>query len=361
MTRTGAYASATCTVRVRAAAASLGKKPVPRGPAPWLTSKLMSLGTLRCAIRQRMTDWIVGILVKEHRGYRQRFPNDLEALRAVLRPGDVILVEGSQRISEVIKYLTQSSWSHAALYVGDGVVKRGGQLAHSAYEQFGEEADSLLVEATVEHGVGPAPLSKYIDHNLRICRPVRLRPGDLQTVLDTVITQIGIPYNVEHILDLLRYFFPIALLRRWRSQALRHSGKLTKEVICSSQIAMAFQRVRYPVQPKVARKGNSRGRARPAPGWLLGLRRRDRDSLLDSGVFTATDPSLVTPRDFDLSPYFQVVKPLASDRGEFDYKKIRWTPESEGRASVSVDAPAPRGADVQLPVPAFRTATKNFG
>jgi hypothetical protein len=316
--------------------------------------------TMRRAIRQRLTDWIVRTLVKEHRGYRQRSPNDIEALRAVLRPGDVILVEGSQRISEVIKYLTQSSWSHAALYVGDAVAKRGGQLARDAHEQFGEEADFLLVEATVEHGVTPAPLSKYIDHNLRICRPVRLRPGDLQTVLDTVITQIGMPYNVEHIVDLLRYFFPVALLRRWRSQALRHSGKLTKEVICSSQIAMAFQRVRYPVQPSVSREGNGRSKGRRAPGWLLGLRRRGADSLLDSGVFSPADPSLITPRDFDLSPYFQVVKPLASERTDFDYKKIRWAPDGE-EARAAVKAPEPKRSGVRVAAPAFRAATKHFG
>jgi len=308
-----------------------------------------------------VTDWIVRILVKEHRGYRQRSPNDIAALRAALRPGDVILVEGSQRISEVIKYLTQSSWSHAALYVGDGVAKRGGQLSRDARDQFGEEANFLLVEATIEHGVAPAPLSKYIDHNLRICRPVRLRPGDLQTVLDTVISQIGVPYNVDHIVDLLRYFFPITLLRRWRSQALRHSGKLTKEVICSSQIAMAFQRVRYPVQPTVSRNGNGRARDRMAPGWLLGLRRRGTDCLLDSGVFTPSDPSLVTPRDFDLSPYFQVVKPLASERGDFDYKKIRWAPSPEVTARPVVRAPDREESGVRVPAPAFRTATKIFG
>jgi len=317
--------------------------------------------TLRRAIRQRVTDWIVRILVKEHRGYRQRSPNDIEALRAVLRPGDVILVEGSQRISEVIKYLTQSSWSHAALYVGDAVAKRGGQLARDAREQFGEEADCLLVEATVEHGVAPAPLSKYVDHNLRICRPVRLRPGDLQTVLDTVITQIGMPYNVEHILDLLRYFFPIALLRRWRSQALRHSGKLTKEVICSSQIAMAFQRVRYPVQPNFAREGNGKLKGRRVPGWLLGMHRRSGDSLLACGVFTPADPSLVTPRDFDLSPYFQVVKPLASDRGDFDYKKIRWAPESAPATRAVIRAPEAARPAARVPAAVLRTVTKNTG
>lgn len=316
--------------------------------------------TLRRAIRQRATDWIVRILVKEHRGYRQRSPNDIAALRAALRPGDVILVEGSQRISEVIKYLTQSSWSHAALYVGDGVAKRGGQLARDTQEQFGEETHFLLVEATVENGVAPAPLSKYIDHNIRICRPVRLRPGDLQTVLDTVISQIGVPYNVDHIIDLLRYFFPVALIRRWRNQALRHSGKLTKEVICSSQIAMAFQRVRYPVQPTVSRNGNGKARGR-APGWLLGLRRRGTQCLLDSGVFTPSDPSLVTPRDFDLSPYFQVVKPLASERGDFDYKKIRWAIAPEVTERHVVRAPERQESEVPVAVPAFRTATKNVG
>jgi hypothetical protein len=161
--------------------------------------------------------------------------------------------------------------------------------------------------------------------------------------------------------DLLRYFFPIALLRRWRSQALRHSGKLTKEVICSSQIAMAFQRVRYPVQSTVAREGSARARGRRLPGWLLGLRRRGGDSLLDSGIFTPADPSLMTPRDFDLSPYFQVVKPLASDRGDFDYKRIRWAPELGMHTKVEAKAPETRGSAVRLPAPAFRAAAKNVG
>ncbi|TFH31445.1 MAG: hypothetical protein E4H00_03515, partial [Myxococcales bacterium] len=224
--------------------------------------------------RAKLVSWIVRVLVKEHRGYRQRSPNDIEALRATLRPGDVILVEGSQRISEVIKYLTQSSWSHAALYVGDAVVGRGGNLARELTELFGNEASALVVEATVENGVTAAPLSKYVDHNIRICRPVRLRSNDLVTVLDTVISQIGIPYNVEHVIDLLRYFFPVTLLSHWRSQALRHSGKLTKEVICSSQIAAAFQKVGYPVQPTIARTEIGRSQSRNLPGWLLGARRR---------------------------------------------------------------------------------------
>ena len=55
-------------------------------------------------------------LEKPAQGYEPYTPSDPAALRATLKPGDVLLVEGSNHISGVIKYLTQSTWSHAALY-----------------------------------------------------------------------------------------------------------------------------------------------------------------------------------------------------------------------------------------------------
>lgn len=65
-----------------------------------------------------------------------------EKLAMALRPGDVLLVEGNARISVAIKYLTQSTWSHAALYVGDAL----GAPAP------GDEP-KVLVEADMRHGV----------------------------------------------------------------------------------------------------------------------------------------------------------------------------------------------------------------
>src|SRR5512140_2204344 len=47
-----------------------------------------------------------------------RTATDPNKLMACLQPGDVLLVEGQSRISVAIKYLTQSTWSHAALYTG---------------------------------------------------------------------------------------------------------------------------------------------------------------------------------------------------------------------------------------------------
>jgi hypothetical protein len=36
----------------------------------------------------------------------------------------VLLVDGTSRFSSAIKYLTQSTWSHAALYIGDTSARR---------------------------------------------------------------------------------------------------------------------------------------------------------------------------------------------------------------------------------------------
>src|SRR5262245_46610970 len=61
---------------------------------------------------------IADYLQRSEEGYEPFTPSNPDALRATLKPGDVLLVEGNNRISGVIKYLTQSTWSHAALYVG---------------------------------------------------------------------------------------------------------------------------------------------------------------------------------------------------------------------------------------------------
>ena len=93
---------------------------------------------------------IAQYLERAEDGYEPFTPSDPEALRAALRPGDVLLVEGNNHISGVIKYLTQSTWSHAALYVGP------------IGERTAADGEPLvLVEAVLGQGVVGAPLSKY--------------------------------------------------------------------------------------------------------------------------------------------------------------------------------------------------------
>ena len=97
----------------------------------------------------RMSDWAVGLLTKPLKSYALHIPNDIAALKRHIRKGDVVLVEGNERISECIKYLTQSSWSHSALYVGDEPIRRDPAMKAPLVAQFGEEANFLVVEAIV--------------------------------------------------------------------------------------------------------------------------------------------------------------------------------------------------------------------
>jgi hypothetical protein len=296
-------------------------------------------------------DISVRLLVRDAKSYRQLWPNDIESLRALLRPGDVILVEGNQRVSQIIKYLTQSSWSHAALYVGDALLKREG--SEKVREKYGEDAGSLLIEANMESGVCPTPLSKYRDFNIRICRPIKLRREDLDKVVDSVLDEIGRPYNVRHIIGLMRYYFPFSVMpRRWQMTAPHDEARSSRNLICSAQIAMAFQRVRYPIQPVML---VDESLPSPRPSLARRLMRR-KPGIFETRVFSPCDPLLVTPRDFDLSPYFEIVKHSVAGTGDFDYKRMRWSdtgPQAVGAtvANAANAGPAPLVAAGDLGAP----------
>src|SRR5215467_12148368 len=95
---------------------------------------------LRAALRHRVVDMMTSVLTQPLRTYEQHVPNNLGKLREHLRPGDVVLVEGDQRISQVIRYLTQSSWSHSALYIGDELRRFQPALAQVLAVQHGDDA-----------------------------------------------------------------------------------------------------------------------------------------------------------------------------------------------------------------------------
>ncbi|HLO68673.1 MAG TPA: YiiX/YebB-like N1pC/P60 family cysteine hydrolase [Holophaga sp.] len=215
--------------------------------------------------------------------YQRRIPNDLDILKERLRPGDVLLVEGDSRISQVIKYLTQSSWSHATIYVGDALLRWGGPHAERALDAFGPDAAHLLVESDLKEGVIVVPVSKYLESNIRVCRPQGLRPGSLDRVMAELFEHLGVRYDQRNILDLARYLLPFHLLpRRLRPRSLYLGSSTSREVICSALIAKAFYRAGLSIQPPV--------------------------SPLRGGGPAVRHPSYIMPRDFDLSGSFQILK-----------------------------------------------------
>jgi hypothetical protein len=268
----------------------------------WLRRKVMGLAT-RALTRRRRT-------------YHRLLPNNLPALRAALQPCDVLLIDGEQRVSEVIKYLTQSSWSHVALYIGDELWRRHPDRRAELALRFGDDARHLLIEALMEEGVVASPLAKYEELNLRVCRPRGLRAEHCRHLLDEVLGQLGSRYDVRNALDLARYFFPVSLIpRRWRRRALEFGDGLTTEVICSTLIARAFQNVGFPILPAVTPREDLPERQR----WRDWLQPRPYPHL-----FHRQPSALITPRDFDLSPYFEVVKLNGLEHRQFDYRRIRW-------------------------------------
>ncbi len=217
-----------------------------------------------------------------------------ELLRVALRPGDVLLVEGRARVSKAIKYLTQSTWSHAALYVG--------------FDQIdGALPDHCFIEADTAKGVRSVGFNQYRGLNTRICRPVGLRPEDKAALIAYAKSQLGHEYDLRNVFDLARYLVatpPVPEAYRRRMLALG-SGDPTR-AICSTLIAQAFQSIRYPILPSIERqKVDEEGEVRRVKE-ILHIRHH----------------SLFAPRDFDLSPYFEVIKPTL-DYG-FDYRELEW-------------------------------------
>jgi hypothetical protein len=233
----------------------------------------------------------------------------------ILKPADVVLVEGKRRISTAIKYLTQSSWSHAAIYVGGC----GGVDAEGRVRAF--------VEADMEKGVRAFPIEELEGLHLRICRPVGLSSQDAHQVATHVLGRLGDRYDLKNVFDLARYLLPTPPVPTpWRRPMLALGSSDPTRAICSTLIAEAFETVGFPILPIVGSKA-------AAP---LGCPDRVRE------VQHIRHYRLFVPRDFDVSPYFTIIKPSLCR----DYRSLAW-----------VDADQPIGIDGHRRGPRSRSST----
>ncbi|WP_020180770.1 hypothetical protein [Methylopila sp. M107] len=246
---------------------------------------------------------VVGYLTQDVRS-EPLVPGDPEALRATLKIGDVLLVAGRSRVAAVIRRMTSSIWSHSVLYVGDML---------DVFEPDGER--HTLVEMEIGVGCASAPLSKYAGEQTRICRPFDLDVKEREQVARYLILRLGYEYDVKNIFDLMRYLTPLPLISHSMGRRVLMLGSgLPTRAICSSLIARAFDQVRYPILPRIETVSDEGARRE-----ILHIRHH----------------SLYMPRDFDISPYFEVVKPTLCQG--FDYRKVEW---AERRATPRPE-PAP--------------------
>src|SRR3954462_12775742 len=137
----------------------------------------------------------------------------------------------------------------------------------------------------------------------------------------------------------MRYLIPLPVPQRWRRRMIAFGSGDPTKIICSALIAQAFDAVRYPILPKITRAASRKARRE-----ILHIR----------------DSSLYMPRDFDISPYFEIVKPTIVHG--FDYTALHWAdkqkplPEVAGEFAVfpELNSPplVPEEIDEETPLPA---------
>jgi len=245
-------------------------------------------------VTEKIGRWVAAYLAQELDTYRPFSVHDTSVLRKTLRPCDILLVEGNARISSTIKYLTQSTWSHSAFYAG---------------EINGEPG--CLIEAELTKGIIASPLSKYEDFNTRICRPVGLSEVDRHKVVSFMVDSLGKQYDLKNITDLMRYLIPLPIPSRFRRRMIALGSGDPTRAICSSLIAQAYQNVKYPILPIIEHQKCKQHSFEYSKKELLFIRHH----------------SLFSPRDFDVSPYFQIIKPTIENN--FNYQTLHWASEGE--------------------------------
>ena len=226
-----------------------------------------------------------------------------ERLRYELRPGDVLLVEGRSNVAEIIKSITQSMWTHSFFYIGrlhdiDDPMLRD----HIQKYRHCMPEEQLIIEAILGKGIIVTSIEDYEGEHLRICRPRGITRADSQKVIKYAINDLGKDYNVRQIMDLARFMFPYWFLpRRWRSSLFEHNAGRPTKTVCSTMMAEAFAKVRFPIIPVLHQDET---------GNLKLIRGNSQ---------------LMTPRDFDHSPYFDVIKYPILDFDELGiYRKLPW-------------------------------------
>ena len=250
----------------------------------------------------RNTGTLIARYLSEPREDLNLGPSRSRNLADSIQQGDVLLVEGTSRISTAIKYLTQSSWSHSAIFVGDKINRMNDQ-----------EEPLTLVEADLIEGVRAVPLSHYEAMHTRICRPVGLSQKEVDAVLQHVISRLGHTYDLKNIVDLARYFITTPPVPgSWKRRMIAFGSGDPTRAICSSLIAEAFQSIRYPILPEIELQQSETREGKRYQREIMHIRHH----------------SLFAPRDFDVSPYFEIIKP--SLHNDFDFHQIRLESKDSG-------------------------------
>jgi hypothetical protein len=241
-------------------------------------------------------------LSKEDSLPKRTYLYDYDKMIQHIKPGDVLLVESHTRIGNIIRLISESTWTHSALYIGRIDDIKEPDLRSLVSKNTNQlSSDQLIIESILGKGTIVSSVASYKNYHIRIIRPSMILSEDIDKVLAYAIRSIGEKYSLRHLFDLARFIFPWSIFpRRWRSSLFQHNMLQPTEDICSSMIAYAFQSINYPVLPLIEKEG-------------------------EAYEFIHRNPRLYTPSDFDLSPYFDIIKyPILPLKPGASYRDLPW-------------------------------------
>ena len=217
------------------------------------------------SLLQSIGTQLAKFLTREHIHDDAYYRPSFNDIKSVLEPGDVVLVEGKSRVSNAIQFITSSDWSHAAIFIG-----KTDYFKHS------------LIEVKAVEGCKYTDINTYKQHTLRICRPMFLNKRKRKILLSHLITKIGSKYDLKNIIDLIRYLYPNPPVpKKFRRNLIGIGAGDPTKAICSTLIAEAFKEIEHPILPF-------------------------KDKLKSVII---RHPSFCLPKDFDISPFFRIIKP----------------------------------------------------
>lgn len=220
---------------------------------------------------------IINLLIQYLASNKGNFTNlysNFDSLCYEIKQGDVILVEGHSKISHIIRTMTHSPWTHACLYIGRLYDIESPIVRKKITQHYNCAPDKqLIIESILGKGTIIRSIDVYKTHHMRICRPLGISRKHIQQLIDFSTNRIGVKYDIKNILHIAKLLMPWKIIRKlFGNSMLKKNKGIPTHEICSTMIAESFNNINYPIS--IDKRNNK----------------------------------ILTPSDFDYSPYFQIIK-----------------------------------------------------
>lgn len=211
---------------------------------------------------------------------------DFNQARHLLEPTDVVLIDANTLADRKIKAISGSRWSQAYLYIGRLHDIRNSSLRAAVNEHLNCQSDTqLMLKVDLVKGIHITTISELRQQTFRICRPRGLSEEDKQSVINYAISRMS-PQAKHAWWPAVRLMLvPWRLLSaKWRLRMFRYlSGRRLRRAV-GGTVGDAFSFIQFPILPLV--KGEEESTSKLYRQY----------------------PFIFFAADFDLSPYFDVVK-----------------------------------------------------